>query len=142
MNTGNSEPDIFDAGEVEFADAPITWRWARPADMAALRVCHFQSEVAAGQPLYLPEQPSDQRVIAVAEKDGQIVGGLFAEDSVVVTMIGLEQSVAQSAYDAVIHLMLTVARSEGTRLVEIRLPTGEKFDLVTGVEAGQEKPTQ
>jgi hypothetical protein len=57
-------------------------------------------------------------------------------------MIGLEQSVAQSAYDAVIHLMLTVARSEGTRLVEIRLPTGEKFDLVTGVETGREKPTQ
>jgi hypothetical protein len=141
MNTGNSQPDIFDAAEVEFAAAPITWRWARPADMAALRVCHFQSEVAAGQPLYLPEQPSDQRVIAVAEQGGKIIGGLVAEDSVVVTMIGSEPSVAQSAYD-VIHMMLTVARSEGTRLVEIRLPTGEKFDLATGVETGQEKPTQ
>jgi len=74
--------------------------------MPALRVCHFQSEVAAGKPLYLPDQPSDQRVIAVAEKGGQIIGGLLAEDSVVVTMIGLEQSVAQSAYDAVISTIL------------------------------------
>jgi hypothetical protein len=142
MNTDNQKSVVFDAAEVEFADAPITWRWARPADMAALRVCHFQSEVAAGQPLYLPEQPSDQRVIAVAEQGGKIIGGLVAEDSVVVTMIGSEPSVAQSAYDAVIHMMLTVARREGTRLVEIRLPTGEKFDLATGVETAQERPTQ
>ena len=142
MNTDNQKSVVFDAAEVEFADAPITWRWARHADMAALRVCHFQSEVAAGQPLYLPEQPSDQRVIAVAEQGGKIIGGLVAEDSVVVTMIGSEPSVANSAYDAVIHTMLTVARREGTRLVEIRLPPGEKFDLATGVETGQEKPTQ
>ena len=135
MSTFNFHPDIFDAAEAELAPAPITWRWGRPGDMAALRLCHFQSEVAAGEPLYLPEQPSDLRVIAVAEKGGQIVGGLFAEDSVVVTMIGSEPSVAQSAYDAVIHTMLTVARSEGTRLVEIRLPTGEKFDLAGGAEA-------
>ena len=54
-----NEPAVaFNSSEVELAEGPITWRWARPADMAALRVCHFQSEVAAGQPLYLPEQPS------------------------------------------------------------------------------------
>jgi len=133
---------VFDSSEVELADAPITWRWGRAADMPALRVCHFQSEVAAGKPLYLPDQPSDQRVIAVAEKGGQIIGGLLAEDSVVVTMIGLEQSVAQSAYDAVISTILAVARNEGTRLVEIRLPCGVKFDMQTGAERGRAKPTQ
>jgi hypothetical protein len=54
-------PSVFDSNEVELAPAPITWRWARPADMAALRLCHFLSEVAAGEPLYLPDQPSDRR---------------------------------------------------------------------------------
>jgi len=44
------------AGETE-----ITWRWATAADMPALRIAHFQAEVAAGQAMYLPERPSDQR---------------------------------------------------------------------------------
>jgi hypothetical protein len=114
--------------------------------MPALRICHFQSEVAAGESLYLPEQSSDQRVIAVAEKDGKIVGGLFAEDSVIVTiivtMVGLEHGVAKSAYDSMIATILTLARNEGTRLVEVRLPAGDKFDLQTGVECARERPTQ
>jgi hypothetical protein len=87
----SESPVVFDSSEVELAEAPITWRWARPADMAALRGCHFQSEVAAGQSLYLPDQPSDLRVIAVAEQGGKIIGGLVAEDSLVVTMIGSER---------------------------------------------------
>jgi hypothetical protein len=85
---------------------------------------------------------SDQRVIAVAEKGGQIIGGAILEDSVVVTMVGLEPSVAKSAYDAVISTILALARNEGTRLVEVRLPAGDKFDLQTGVEPEREKPTQ
>ena len=76
----------FDLSEVELAPAPITWRWGRPADMAAMRLCHFQPEVAAGELLYLPEQPYDQRVIAVAEQDGQIVGGLFVVAEVAAEM--------------------------------------------------------
>jgi hypothetical protein len=144
-----SEPD--DAGEPSFeieppntpaTEAAITWRWATAADIPALRVCHFQSEVEAGKELFLPNGPSGQRVIAVAEKDGKIIGGLFAEDSVIVTMIGLEQSVAKSAYDAVIQPLLAFARNEGTRLVEVRLPRGVHFDLQTGAEAVKHKPTQ
>jgi hypothetical protein len=131
------------AEEVEFhADAPITWRWATASDMPALRIHHFQSEVAAGKPLYLPNQFSDQRVVAVAEQGGRIIGGLFAEDSIVVTMVGLERSVAESAYDAVLAAIISLARNEGTRLVEIRLPGELKFDLPTGVEPEREKPTQ
>jgi hypothetical protein len=140
----DARSDVFDRAEVELAatDAPTTWRWATAADMPALRIHHFQSEVAAGKSLYLPDQFSDQRVIAVAEKDGQIVGGLFAEDSIVLTMVGLERSVAESACDAVIPTILTLARNEGTRLVEVRLPGEVKFDLQTGVEPEREKPTQ
>jgi hypothetical protein len=138
-----SEPSfVVEPPEAGPAKAAITWRWASAADMPALRVCHFQSEVAAGEELYLPDQSSDQRIIAVAEKDGKIIGGLFAEDSVIVTMVGLEQSVAESAYEAVIHPLLTFVRNEGARLVEVRLPRGVKFDLETGAEAGPEKPTQ
>jgi len=134
--------DVFDSAEVELADTPITWRWATAADMPALRIHHFKSEVAAGKALYLPDQFSDQRIIAVAEKDGQIIGGLFAEDSVVVTMVGLERMVAESAYHAVVPTILTLARNEGTRLVEIRLPNEGKCDLQTGVEPERKKPTQ
>jgi hypothetical protein len=137
-----SEVEVAPAPRVRSRRAAIRWRWGRAADMPALRVCHFQSEEMAGKELYLPDQSSDQRVIAVAEKDGKIVGGLFAEDSVVVTMVGLERSVAESAYDAVIPAILMLARNEGTRLVEIRLPGEVKFDLQTGVEPEREKPTQ
>ena len=138
-----------DAGEPAFEIEPpkasptevaIAWRWATAADLPALRVCHFQSEVEAGKELFLPEQSSGQRIIAVAERDGKIIGGLFAEDSVIVTMVGLEQSAAESAYEAVIHPLLNFVRNEGTRVVEVRLPRGVHFDLETGAEAGPEKP--
>src|SRR5579864_5682800 len=126
-DTVDFQPEPGDPGEPAFeieppeapAEAAITWRWATAADLPALRICHFQSEIEAGKELFLPDGPSGQRVIAVAEKNGQIVGGLFAEDSVIVTMVGLEQSVAKSAYDAVIHPLLTFARNEGTRVVEV-----------------------
>jgi hypothetical protein len=138
-----SDPSFeIEPPEASPTEAAITWRWATPSDLPALRVCHFQTEVEAGKELFLPDGPSGQRVIAVAEKNGRIVGGLFAEDSVIVTMVGLEQSVAKSAYDAVIQPLLTFARDEGTRVVEIRLPRGVHFDLETGAEAGPEKPTQ
>jgi hypothetical protein len=139
-----SEPSLeIEPREAPTTEAAITWRWATAADLPALRVCHFGAEVEAGEELYLPEQSSDQRIIAVAEQGGRIIGGLFAEDSIVVTMVGLEQSVAKSAYDEVIHpIVLTFARNEGTRLVEVRLPRGVKFDLQTGAELGQKKPTQ
>lgn len=90
--------------------------------MAALRLCHFQSEVVAGEPLYLPEQPSDQRRIFVAERGGQIIGGLLAEDSVVVTTIGLDPEVIESAAAGVIPAILSVARQEGTRFLHLSLP--------------------
>jgi hypothetical protein len=150
-NESDFQPEAVDASESSFVveppdtpatEAAITWRWATAADMPALRICHFQSEVMAGQELYLPDRSSDQRVIAIAEKDGKVIGGLFAEDSVIVTMIGLERSVAESAYDSMIATILTLARNEGTRLVEVRLPCGVKFDLQTGAELGREKPTQ
>jgi hypothetical protein len=151
-DTADFQPEPDSPGEPSFeieppgtspTEAAITWRWATAADLPALRVCHFRAEVEAGDELYLPEQSTDQRIIAVAEQDGRIIGGLFAEDSIVVTMVGLEQSVAKSAYDAVIHpIILTFARNEGTRLVEVRLPRGVKFDLQTGAELGQMKPTQ
>ena len=138
----NARSDVFELAEVELKTEchPITWRWATAADLPALRVCHFQSEVAAGKELFLPERSSGQRIIAVAERHGKIIGGLFAEDSVIVTMVGLEQSVAESAYEAVIHPLLTFVRNEGTRVVEVRLPRGVHFDLETGAEAGPEKP--
>ena len=59
-------------------EAEIAWWWANDADMEALRVCHFQAEVAAGKALYLPERPSDQRVIAVTRKDGKGSGWRLA----------------------------------------------------------------
>jgi hypothetical protein len=43
MNTDNLKSEVFDAAEVELAPSPITWRWGRPSDMAALRLCHFLS---------------------------------------------------------------------------------------------------
>jgi hypothetical protein len=73
----SESPVVFDSSEVQRAEEPITWRWTRPAAVAALRVSHFQPEVAAGQPLYVPEQPSDQRVIAVAERGGQIIRSII-----------------------------------------------------------------
>ena len=151
-DTADFQPEPDNPGEPSFeikptgappTEAAITWRWANAADLPALRVCHFGAEVEAGEELYLPEQSSDQRIIAVAEQDGRIIGGLFAEDSIVVTMVGLEQGVAESAYGSVIHpIILSHARNEGTRLVEVRLPRGIKFDLQTGAELGQEKPPQ
>ena len=33
--------------DVSPAEAAVTWRWATPADMPALRVCHFRAEVEA-----------------------------------------------------------------------------------------------
>ena len=119
---------VFDSSEVEVAEVPITWRWGRPADMAALRLCHFQSEVAAGEPLYLPELPSDQRTITVAERGGQLVGGILAEASITLTAIGLDPEVIESAADVVIPAILTVARQEGTRFLQLSLPpTSERF---------------
>lgn len=62
-----SEPSVvFDSSEVELADTAITWRWATATgDMMALRLFRFQSEMVAGKELFLPNQPSDQRVIAI-----------------------------------------------------------------------------
>jgi len=61
-----NEPSfVIEPPDVPPAEAAVTWRWATAADMPALRVCHFQSEVAAGEELYLPDQSSDQRVIAL-----------------------------------------------------------------------------
>jgi hypothetical protein len=69
--------------------------------MTALRPCHFESEVAADEPLYLPDQPSDQRTIAIAERGGRIIGGMLAEDSIAVTTIGLDPEVIESAAETV-----------------------------------------
>jgi hypothetical protein len=65
----DSEPKPI-AGEPE-----ITWRWAAEADMPALQLLHFQAEIAVGKEMYLPEL-SFPGAIAVARKDGNIVGGL------------------------------------------------------------------
>lgn len=125
---------VLDSSEVELAAAPITWRWGRPADMAALRLCHFRSEVAAGEPLYLPEQPSDQRTIAVAERDGQIIGGILTEDSIAVTTIGLDPEVIESAAAGVIPAILSVARQEGTRFLQLSLPASLAATLTDALQ--------
>jgi len=101
---------------------PLPGAGGAPLTLAALRLCHFQSEVAAGEPLYLPDQPSDQRTIVVAERGGQIIGGILTEDSIAVTTIGLDSEVIESAADVVIPAILTVARQEKTRFLQLSLP--------------------
>jgi hypothetical protein len=136
-----SEPSaVFDSSEVELAEAPITWRWGRPADMAALRLCHFQSEVAAGEPLYLPEQPSDQRTIAIAERGGRVIGGMLTEDSIAVTTIGLDPEVIESAAEVVIPAILTVARQEGTRFLQLSLPASLAATLGSASRGNSSQP--
>jgi hypothetical protein len=74
------QSDIFDAAEVELADAPITWRWGRAADMPALRIRHFQSEVAAGEPLYLPEQcPQIKELLLLLKRAVRSSAGRFSK---------------------------------------------------------------
>src|SRR6266852_3973389 len=106
-----SEPTANRGGE-------IIWRWGTAADIPALRLIRFRTEVASGRPMYLPEFICDERVIAVAERDGKIIGAAVAEDSVLVTLLGTDAEIAESAGKVIIPKILTRAREERTRLVE------------------------
>jgi hypothetical protein len=138
---------------------PISWRWGTQADMPALQRLNFEAEIASGEPIYLPERASTWRVIAVAEKDGKVLGGIMTEDSIVVSLIGLDPSVLESAGEWLAQIVVAQAQKESTRFlqssVSARLsasldgafqklgfkPVGTSYRLDTGVQA-QEQPTR
>jgi hypothetical protein len=126
-----SVPDSFDSFMAAVAHdgseaAPIepkteiTWRWASPGDMHALRL--LNAEMASAQTMYLPELPSDLRPIAAAAKGGNICGGLMSEDSVVVSLIGQDPAMIESAREVVIPILVAQARKERTRFLSLSLP--------------------
>ena len=108
----------------------ISWRSATAADLLVLRVLHFPVEVESGRAMHIPDE-SFTRTIFVAERDGKIVGGALAEHATVVTMLGqLDKEVAKSAYEGgLVPAILQVAREDGCRFVEIRLPRDVRLDL-------------
>src|SRR6266403_1060777 len=58
----------------------LTWRWAAEADMPVLELLNFEAEIEAGRGMFLPEI-SFPGAIAVCERNGKIIGGVFAEES-------------------------------------------------------------
>jgi hypothetical protein len=122
----------------------ITWRWAIENDVRALQLLHFQAEIALGREVYLRElsfpangqtiggvpELSFPGVIAVAEKDGQIIGGMSIEDSITATLIGMDAEVLESAGKVIIPLIVEkVALRRGIRLLHSSLPTQFATDL-------------
>jgi hypothetical protein len=163
MAQQQTEPVASDGSEAKPIDgkADITWRWASRGDMEALRLHNFNAEMASGEAMYLPELPSNLRPIAVAAKDGKVVAGLMSEDSVVVTLIGMDPEVLESAGEVVIPILVAQARKERTRFLHCSLPTqlaatldgvlqkvgfkpvdGIQYRLDTGVEADEQDSTR
>jgi hypothetical protein len=52
------------------------------------------------------------RVIAVAERDGKVLGGIMGEDSVLVSLIGTDPAVVESAGEWVTQIFVAQARKE------------------------------
>jgi hypothetical protein len=118
--------DGSEAGPIDERPTEITWRWCTERDMPALQRLHFQAEIAAGRELYLPQlffKGGDRPVIAVAEKNGQIIGGVIGEDSITTTLIGMDAEVLESAGEIIIPVLVEKgARPLGIRLLHCLLP--------------------
>jgi hypothetical protein len=73
----HSEPSFaIEPPDVPPTEATVNWRWATAADMPALRVCHFQAEVEAGQELYLvADERPDREMSDGPPGDGLIPPG-------------------------------------------------------------------
>jgi hypothetical protein len=121
-------PDDSEPKPIEEKNAEITWRWATESDMPALQLIHFQAEIAAGMELHLPEL-SFPGGIAIAQQDGKIVGGLVSEESVVVSLIGMDREVLKSAGEVVIPKIVDLASKEKKRFLHSSLPGHLAADL-------------
>lgn len=81
----------------------VSCRWCTEADMPALQRLHFEAEIASGEAMYLPDAASNFRVIAVAERGGKVIGGIMGEDSILISLIGMDSSVVESAGEWLTH---------------------------------------
>jgi hypothetical protein len=66
--------------------AEIIWYWATEHDLPALQLIHFNAEISAGRELHLPELSFNGK-IAVARRKGEIIGGVFCEESTTISLI-------------------------------------------------------
>jgi hypothetical protein len=64
------------------------WRWATAADLTALEVLNFTAEVTAAKTYTFRISSLTNGSWLTLKRDGKIVGGLFAEDAVVVIFAG------------------------------------------------------
>ena len=112
----------------------VTWRVATPADMAALRVIHFDAEVTSGQAVDLADRLFEAGDVLAAELDGKIIGGLLLEEAIIGTFLGLDRRIAESAGQHLIAKLLSVARDDGKRSVQIRFPRNVTLNLDTEVD--------
>jgi hypothetical protein len=111
--------------------------------------------------IYLPNAASNLRVIAVAEKDGKVLGGILSEDSIVVSLIGQDPSVVESAGEWMTQIFVAQARKERTRFLQSSVPArlvarldealqkvgfkplvGTSYRLDTGIEAAEQDGTR
>jgi len=136
QSPGETHTGAHDGSEPQPTE--ITWRWAIEKDVRALQLLHFQAEIASGREAFpangqtiggVPEL-SFPGVIAVAEKNGQIIGGMSIEDSITATLIGVDAEVLESAGKVIIPLIVEkVALRRGIRLLHSSLPTPFSADL-------------
>ena len=155
-------PFATDGGEAGPIDGkPISWRWCTGADMPALQRLNFDAEIASGEQIYLPIAASNLRVIAVAERDGKVLGGILTEDSVSVSLVGMDPAVVESAGEWMTQIFVAQARKERTRFSSLSLPKqlaatldavlqkvgfkpvdGIQYRLDTGIEAEEQHSTR
>jgi hypothetical protein len=155
-------PVVVEHGEAEPSEGkPVSWRWCTEADMPALQRLHFQAEIASGEAMYLPDAASNLRLIAVAERDGKVLGGIQLEDSIVVSLIGQDPSVIESAGEWMTQIIVAQARKERTRFLQSSVPArlvarlddalqkvgfkplvGTSYRLDTGIEADEKSSTR
>ena len=151
-------PVATDGGEVgRINGKPISWRWCTEADMGVLQRLHFQAEIASGEAMYLPKAASNLRVIAVAERDGKVLGGIMSEDSIAVSLIGMDPAVVESAGEWMTQIFVAQAHKERTRFLQSSVPArlvarldealqkvgfkplaGPSYQMDTGIEADEE----
>jgi hypothetical protein len=139
----------------------VSWRWCTEADMPALQRLNFDAEIASSEPIYLPKAASNLRIIAVAERDGKVLGGIQVEDSIVVSLIGQDPSVMESAGEWMTQIIVAQARKERTRFLQSSVPArlvarlddalqkvgfkplmGTSYRLDTGIEADEKSSTR
>jgi hypothetical protein len=138
----NTSAGSVPIAQTEATAQPVLWRQATRADAAALNLLQFETEIASGQAVYFSDELFESGDVLVADVDGRIVGGMFFEEALVATFVGLDKKVAESAGKELIGKALLLAGRAGSQLVQVRFPRNVTLNLHTDEKIRTGRNTQ